>query len=151
VLGSVEANLTSFRNDLAAVSADIESLQSRSTNLNIRLGNRKAVEKALGPLVEELSVSPVVVSKISEGQIDESWAKMLVEVDKRAASYRSNTTGSRQSKAWADMGPLLEKLVAKVRLACARTYPAMLTETTGHREDTGLPCRANQGAEIPEY
>lgn len=114
VLNSVETYLTSFRNDLAVVSADIESLQTRSTALNRRLDNRKAVEKALGPLVEELSVSPEVISKISEGHIDESWAKMLNEIDRRAAAQEKRPN-SRQIKASEDLGPLLDKLTAKVR------------------------------------
>ncbi|KAL0944223.1 vps52 sac2 family protein [Colletotrichum truncatum] len=113
VLSSVETNLTSFRNDLATVSADIETLQSRSTALNVRLENRKAVEKAFGPVVEELSVSPHVVSKIAEGHIDEAWVKMLAEVDKRATAYKNNTASPEKSKAWADLGPLLEKLTMK--------------------------------------
>ncbi|KAK1500044.1 Vps52/Sac2 family protein [Colletotrichum tamarilloi] len=113
VLGSVETNLTSFRNDLAAVSADIETLQSRSAAMNVRLDNRKAVEKAFGPVVEELSVSPHVVSKISEGQIDETWVKMLAEVDKRATAYKKSVSNQGESKAWADLGPLLEKLTMK--------------------------------------
>lgn len=112
ILSSVETNLTSFRNDLAAVSADIESLQARSTALNVRLENRKAVEKGLGPVVEELSVSPLVVSKISEGHIDEAWVKVLAEVDKRATNHKKNAQQI-QSKAMADTGPLLEKLILK--------------------------------------
>jgi len=111
VLGSVEANLTSFRNDLATVSADIESLQKRSSALTRRLDNRKAVEKALGPLVEELSISPDIISKISEGHIDETWAKMLNEIDRRSAANQKRT--SQQTKASDDLGPLLEKLTAK--------------------------------------
>lgn len=113
VLSSVETNLTSFRNDLAAVSADIETLQARSTALNVRLGNRKTVEKGLGPVVEELSVSPLVVSKIAEGHIDESWIKVLAEVERRAEAYKKNPN-QRQSKSLADLGPLLEKLTLKV-------------------------------------
>ena len=107
--------MTSFRNDLAAVSADIESLQARSTTLNIRLGNRKAVEKGLGPVVEELSVSPLVVSRISEGHIDESWIKVLADLDKRSTAHKKNSA-QMQSKALADIGPLLEKLILKVPL-----------------------------------
>ena len=118
ILGSVETNLESFRNDLAAVSADIESLQARSTALNVRLENRKAVEKGLGSIVEELSVSPLVVSKISEGHIDESWLKVLVELDRRAMIYKKNANKA-QSKASSDLGPLLEKLTLKVRLSVA--------------------------------
>lgn len=114
VLSSVETNLTSFRNDLAAVSADIEHLQARSTALNVRLENRKAVEKGLGPVVEELSVSPVVVSEIAEGHVDESWVKMLAEVEKRSEALSKNAKQQGQSRALSDLGPLLEKLTLKV-------------------------------------
>lgn len=114
VLSSVETNLTSFRNDLATVSADIESLQARSTALNVRLENRRAVEKGLGPVVEDISVSPVVVSKIVEGHIDDAWVKALAEVDKRATAHKKNAaSGAADSKGLQDLGPLLEKLVVK--------------------------------------
>ncbi|KAK8059359.1 Vps52/Sac2 family protein [Apiospora saccharicola] len=113
VLSSVETNLTSFRNDLANVSADIETLQARSTALNVRLENRKAVEKGLGPVVEEISVSPVVVSMIAESHIDEAWLKALAEVDKRATAYKKIAAGAQNSRGLQDLGPLLEKLVLK--------------------------------------
>src|SRR3954469_12759153 len=55
VLKSVETYLTNFQTDLAAVSAEIESLQNRSIALNTKLQNRKVVEKLLGPAVEDIS------------------------------------------------------------------------------------------------
>ncbi|KAI1379325.1 Vps52-domain-containing protein [Hypoxylon crocopeplum] len=113
VLSSVETNLTSFRNDLATVSADIETLQARSTALNVRLENRKAVEKGLGPVVEEISVSPTVVSKIAEGHIDEAWVRVVAEIDKRATAHKKSTSSAQGSKGLQDLGPLLEKLVLK--------------------------------------
>ncbi|KAJ6444243.1 Vps52 / Sac2 family protein [Purpureocillium lavendulum] len=114
VLSSVETNLESFRNDLAAVSADIESLQARSAALNRRLDNRKVVEKALGPLVEELSVSPETITKISSGHIDESWTKMLSEVDRRAAAQKKKvSSGLPQNRAAEELCPLLDKLILK--------------------------------------
>ncbi|KAB5572118.1 Sac2 family-domain-containing protein [Coniochaeta sp. 2T2.1] len=112
ILNSVETNLTSFRNDLAAVSADIESLQARSSALTVRLENRKAVEKGLAPVVEELSVSPDVVSRISEGTIDEAWVKLLSDLDRRTAAHKKNAS-QLESKAMNDLGPLLEKLTLK--------------------------------------
>jgi len=114
ILNSVETNLTSFRNDLAAVSADIESLQARSSALTVRLENRKAVEKGLAPVVEELSVSPDFVSRISEGPIDETWVKLLSDLDRRTAAHKKNAS-QLESRAMADLGPLLEKLTLKVR------------------------------------
>lgn len=132
ILSSVETNLTSFRNDLATVSADIESLQDRSTALNNRLDNRKQVEKALSPFVEELSVSPETISKIASGNIDESWAKVLSEVDRRAASYKKKADESR-SKAAQDLGPLLEKLINKVsRKALLEPLLHILMHTAGN-------------------
>ncbi|KAI1361791.1 Vps52-domain-containing protein [Xylaria arbuscula] len=113
ILASVETNLASFRNDLASVSADIETLQARSTTLNVRLENRKAVEKELAPIVEEISVSPIVVAKIADGHVDEAWVKALNEIDKRETTYKKNDPGSEQNKGLQDLGPLLEKLVQK--------------------------------------
>lgn len=112
ILNSVETNLTSFRNDLAAVSADIESLQARSSALTVRLENRKAVEKGLAPVVEELSVSPQVVSRISEGSIDETWIKLLSDLDRRTTVLKKNASQS-ESRAMADLGPLLDNLTLK--------------------------------------
>lgn len=113
VLASVETNLTSFRNDLAAVSADIETLQARSAALNVRLENRRGVERGLGPVVDEISVSPFVVSKIVDGPMDETWIKVLAEVDRRATAYEKGGSAVERSKSMQDLGPLLEKLVLK--------------------------------------
>ncbi|KAF5638904.1 SAC2 [Fusarium tjaetaba] len=112
VLNSVEINLANFRNDLAMVSADIESLQTRSAALNRRLENRKQVEKALGPLVEELSLPPEVISKISEGHIDEMWAKMLAELDRRSTQFKKKSE-TQTSNAAKDLEPILDKLTFK--------------------------------------
>ncbi|KAI8946191.1 Vps52-domain-containing protein [Xylaria longipes] len=113
ILASVETNLASFRNDLAAVSADIETLQARSAALNVRLENRKAVEKGLAPIVEDISVSPITVAKIADGHVDEAWVKALNEIDKKDVAYKRGDSGSDQNKGLQDLGPLLEKLVQK--------------------------------------
>lgn len=113
VLNSVEINLTSFQNDLAQVSAEIETLQARSTALSVRLENRKLVENALGPIVEEISVSPAVVRKIVEGVIDECWVRALAEVEKRSKALDGKTRGRRNIKGINDLRPLLENLVNK--------------------------------------
>jgi vacuolar protein sorting-associated protein 52 len=114
VLNSVEINLTKFQNDLGAVSAEIETLQARSMALSIRLENRKVVEKGLGPIVEEITVSPAVVRKISEGMIDEAWVKALGEVEKRSRALDLKSKEQRNIKGINDLRPLLNHLVDKV-------------------------------------
>ncbi|ESZ98668.1 hypothetical protein SBOR_0906 [Sclerotinia borealis F-4128] len=113
VLQSVETNLTSFQNDLAMVSAEIETLQARSTALSIRLENRKVVENGLGPIVEEISVSPAVVKKIVDGAIDEAWVRALAEVEKRSKAMDAKSKEQRNIKGVNDLRPLLENLVSK--------------------------------------
>jgi hypothetical protein len=117
VLNTVELNLTSFQNDLAAVSMDIETLQARSTALSFRLENRKVVENGLGPIVEEISVSPAVVRKIVDGAIDEAWVRALAEVEKRSKALDTKSNEHRNIKGIADLRPLLDNLVKKVSLS----------------------------------
>ena len=114
VLKSVETYLTGFQADLGAVSAEIETLQSRSTSMNSKLENRKVVEKLLGPAVEEFSLSPDVVRRIVEGPIDEAWIKSLADLEKRIKSVHSKAKEQSKTKALEDLLPILENLKNKV-------------------------------------
>ncbi|KAF2430077.1 Sac2 family protein [Tothia fuscella] len=119
VLNSVETYLTGFQSDLGAVSAEIETLQSRSTALNARLENRRVVEKLLGPSVEDLSLSPAVVRKIAEGPIDEGWIRALAELEKRSKAIEAKQKEGQKFKALEDLQPLMENLrnkaIARIR------------------------------------
>lgn len=114
VLKSVQKSLTSFQQDLGAVSAEIETLQSRSTAMNTRLENRKVVETLLGPAIEEVAISPEVVSTISEGPIDQSWVSALEELDKRSVTMHRASQTPNRSVAVSDLKPLLDDLSNKV-------------------------------------
>lgn len=113
VLKSVEMYLTNFKSDLGAVSAEIETLQSRSTALNTKLDNRKVVEKLLGPAVEDISISPAVVRKISEGPIDDGFVRALSELEKRSKTINAKSKEQTTAKALEDVKPLLEDLINK--------------------------------------
>lgn len=73
------------------------------------------MEKLLGPAVEEISISPAVVQKISEGVIDEVWVKALDEVEKRSKLIDGKLRGTEPTRAAADIKPLLENLTSKVQ------------------------------------
>ena len=115
VLKSVGVSLASFQKDLGAVSAEIETLQSRSMALNTKLENRKVVEKLLGPAVEEISISPVVVKKISEGPIDLAWVRALEELEKRSKNIDGKIKGPDVILAVSDIKPLLDDLTNRVQ------------------------------------
>ncbi|KAK0892547.1 Vacuolar protein sorting-associated protein 52 [Friedmanniomyces endolithicus] len=113
VLRSVETYLTSFRADLAAVSSEIEHLQDRSTQLNNKLENRKAVEKVLGPEVGAIVIPPAVVRKITEGTMDDGWVKALEELDKRSRIVEAKTKEAKDVKATQDVRPFVEDVSTK--------------------------------------
>ncbi|KAF2220991.1 Sac2 family protein [Elsinoe ampelina] len=109
ILVSVEKNLTVFQADLAAVSAEIETLQNKSINLTERLERRKQVEKKLGPEVGKLSLSPVVVKKIADGPLDDAWAQALQELEEATKLYDTSKS-DHAIKAEGDIRPLLDKV-----------------------------------------
>lgn len=117
VLRSVEVSLTSFQNDLGAVSAEIETLQARSAALSTKLENRKIVEKLLRPVIEDICIAPAVVKTISEGPIDIDWIKALDELEKRAKAIENRINGSETIRAISDVKPLLDDLTSKVLMS----------------------------------
>lgn len=130
----MESYLTGFQTDLGAVSAEIETLQSRSTALNTKLENRRVVEKLLGPSVEDLSLSPAVVRTISEGPIDESWVKALSDLEKRTKLIESRQQDQQRWKALDDLKPLLENL--NNRVSSARQAMEQALTTAGDRTNS---------------
>ncbi|KAF9885799.1 hypothetical protein FE257_012381 [Aspergillus nanangensis] len=116
---SVEMYMGDFQTELGAVSAEIESLQTRSIQLNAMLENRRKVEQLLGPAVEEISISPKTVRLISEGPIDENWVKALNEIEARTASIEAKVASSSSAKSVEDVRPLLtdvkKKAVERIR------------------------------------
>ncbi|KAI7522242.1 putative GARP complex subunit, partial [Hortaea werneckii] len=113
VLKSVETYLTNFRADLAAVSSEIEHLQQRSSALNNKLQNRKAVEKVLGPEVEAFAIPSAVVRKITEGAVDGSWVKALEQLEKRIKTIESKAKEGKDVKAVQDIRPLIDDVSSK--------------------------------------
>ena len=105
--------MTNFQRDLGAVSAEIETLQSRSTNLTTRLENRKVVEQLLGPAVEEISIPPPIIRTISRGPIDQKWVQALNALERKSTTIGGKLKGADGLRAAADVQPLLEKLNQK--------------------------------------
>ncbi|KAK1149341.1 Vacuolar protein sorting-associated protein 52 [Aspergillus melleus] len=116
---SVEMYMGDFQAELGAVSAEIETLQTRSVQLNAMLENRRNVEQLLGPAVEEISISPRTVRVIAEGPIDDNWVKALNEIETRTASIEARVSSSTTTASIEDVRPLLgdikKKAVERIR------------------------------------
>lgn len=112
----MESYLADFQTELGIVSAEIETLQTRSVQLNAKLENRRNVERLLGPAVEDISISPNAIRTITDGLIDEKWVKALNEIEARSISIEKSIGTS--MKAVDDVKPLLVDLKNKVELMC---------------------------------
>lgn len=81
VLERIQKSMTTFRTDLLAVSSDVESLQERSNEMSKRLQNRKDLEAALGPAIEESVLSPQLILRIIEAPVDKNWLSALESLE----------------------------------------------------------------------
>jgi vacuolar protein sorting-associated protein 52 len=112
VLKEVETFLSAFQTDLGSVSSQIEFLQARSTSLTTRATNRKDVEAHLGPIVDDIVLSPAIIHRISEGEINDAWVKALIEFDSKFTPlYELEKRGI---KAVEDVKPQFELLRTRV-------------------------------------
>ena len=114
VLRSVEVSLTQFQTELGAVSAEIETLQNRSTTLNTKLENRKIVERLLGPTLENITISPAVVRRLTQDPIDSDWVAALEILEQRSFTISRRLKESDQILAASDLLPLMGDLTNRV-------------------------------------
>lgn len=70
------------------------------------------MERILGPVVDDISLSPNVIQKIAEGEVDDQWVKSLKEADKTIKALELRR--SQNIKAAEDISPELERLTHKV-------------------------------------
>ncbi|KAI8073158.1 Sac2 family-domain-containing protein [Gongronella butleri] len=111
VLGDMEELLDVFQGDLGNISDEIQSLQERSSQMNIRLRNRKAVESRLGRVLQGMVIPPYVIKKISEDDVDEVWLQYILGINKQMRFVKANQ--QKPIKALRNVGPELERLRLK--------------------------------------
>ncbi|ORZ14245.1 Sac2 family-domain-containing protein [Absidia repens] len=111
VLETMEELLNVFQSDLGNISGEIQSLQERSSQMSIRLRNRKTVETRLGKVLQGMVIPPYVIKKITESDVDEVWLQYLLGINKQMRFVKTNQ--NKPVKALRNVGPELEKLRLK--------------------------------------
>ncbi|KAI8968291.1 Sac2 family-domain-containing protein [Mycotypha africana] len=111
VLGRMEELLNVFQSDLGNISGEIQNLQEQSSQMSVKLKNRKAVETKLGKVLHGMVIPPYVIKKITEEDIDDVWLEYLVTINHQMQFVKTNQ--HRPIKALRNVGPELEKLRLK--------------------------------------
>ena len=84
--------LRGFQGDLSNISAQIKFLQDESLSMNVKLRNRKAAETQLSGFIDNLVVPPQLVSSISEGEVNEAYLEYVLELNKKVAFAKQEST-----------------------------------------------------------
>ncbi|GAA94732.1 uncharacterized protein L969DRAFT_87539 [Mixia osmundae IAM 14324] len=120
LLDSLKAFLATFQTELAAVSGQIASLQDRGKTLDQRLVSRKALERSLRPLVESITITPDLVRKITETQIDETWLEAIARLESHLLAIKTGPrVAARQS---------LDNVAELLRIKAAEKIRAFFVE-----------------------
>ncbi|KAI7822860.1 Sac2 family-domain-containing protein [Gamsiella multidivaricata] len=111
ILETMENLLSIFQTDLGNISTEIQTLQTKSVSMSIQLKNRMAVENYLNELLEGILVTPQLIRKIYDGEVDDTWLAALAELNSKM--YHAKTRQGRHIRALKEVGPELERLRVK--------------------------------------
>ncbi|KAG0006435.1 Histone acetyltransferase kat2b, partial [Entomortierella chlamydospora] len=119
ILETMENLLSIFQTDLGNISTEIQTLQTKSVSMSIQLKNRMAVENHLNDLLEGILITPQLIRKIYDGEVDETWLAALAELNSKM--YNAKARQGRHIRALKEVGPELERLRIKASLLDQQT------------------------------
>ncbi|KAJ3070045.1 hypothetical protein HDU98_006918 [Podochytrium sp. JEL0797] len=111
MLGNMVGLLEGFQVDLNKISAEIRDLQERSNDMNLKLKNRINSQDVLSKVLDGLIITPDLIKKICEGEVNEFFLTHLLELNKKMAFVKSQKGA--HIRALKDVGPELERLRLK--------------------------------------
>ncbi|KAJ3124817.1 hypothetical protein HK098_000857 [Nowakowskiella sp. JEL0407] len=89
ILGTMDSLLSTFQSDLAKISLEIKNLHVKSLNMNCELENSRAVQERLNNFLEGVLVSPELIRKISDGEINDFFLLHLAELNHKLQYQKS--------------------------------------------------------------
>ncbi|KAG0036263.1 Vacuolar protein sorting-associated protein 52 [Podila clonocystis] len=111
ILETMENLLSIFQTDLGNISAEIQTLQTKSVSMSIQLKNRMTTENHLNCLLEGVVVTPQLIRKIYDGEVDDTWLAATADLNSRM--HHAKSRQGRHIRALKEVGPELERLRIK--------------------------------------
>ncbi|KAF9425518.1 Vacuolar protein sorting-associated protein 52 [Podila epigama] len=114
ILETMENLLSIFQTDLGNISVEIQTLQTKSVSMSIQLKNRMTVENHLNNLLEGILVTPQLIRKIYDGEVDETWLEALADLNSKM--YHTRARQGRHIRALKEaVEKIREFLLAKIK------------------------------------
>jgi hypothetical protein len=115
ILANMETLLGGFKNELGNIGNEIQTLQDQSNKMGIQLRNRLSTQNQMSAVIDGALVSPELIHKICNGQINDVWISHLIDLNNKMTFIRNHY--GKSIHIFRDVIPELEKLRLK---ACDR-------------------------------
>lgn len=120
ILNKLESSLLVFKDKLSGINNDMQILQNKSTEISIKLKNRKEFEEELFKLLDSIILAPDFLNDIISKDIDDEF---IVKINKLEEKLQFFTGKLPESEAIKEIIPEITKTLAKV---CSKIYSHIL-------------------------
>ena len=121
ILNKLETNLLFFKNKLSDINNDMKMLQSKSSEITIKLKNRKEFEEELFKLLDSIILAPEFLNDIICKDIDDEFINKINKLEEKLQTFTGGELP--ESSAINEIIPELRKTLAKV---CSKIYSHIL-------------------------
>ena len=121
ILNKLESNLLVFKNQLSTINNDMKQLQNKSSEITIKLKNRKEFEEELFKLLDSIILAPEFLNDIICKDIDDEFINKINKLEEKLQTFTGGELP--ESSAINEIIPELRKTLAKV---CSKIYSHIL-------------------------
>ena len=80
-LDNLESSLVGYKQKLFEINTEMKSLQERSTEITVKLRNRKQFEEELFKLLDSIILAPEFLNEITDNEIDDCITELFCETE----------------------------------------------------------------------
>ena len=121
ILNKLESNLLFFKNKLSDINNDMKMLQNKSSEITVKLKNRKEFEEELFKLLDSIILAPEFLNDIICKDIDDEFINKINKLEEKLQTFTGGELP--ESSAISEIIPELRKTLAKV---CSKIYSHIL-------------------------
>ena len=121
ILNKLETKLLFFKNKLSDINNDMKMLQNKSSEITIKLKNRKEFEEELFKLLDSIILAPEFLNDIICKDIDDEFINKINKLEEKLQTFTGGELP--ESSAINEIIPELRKTLAKV---CSKIYSHIL-------------------------
>ena len=121
ILNKLESSLLEYKDKLNGINNDMKILQNKSSEISIKLKNRKEFEEELFKLLDSIILAPEFLNDIISKEIDDEFVNKINKLEQKLQIFINGELP--ESTAINEIIPEIRKTLAKV---CSKIYSHIL-------------------------